>query len=262
VRRVTLSVAALALVLFGVGAAVALGGPSGGGQLPTIADEPPTLSIDDVTAGETNFDTDAVLTIALSGPSTKTVTVHWATADGTADSTDYLSDDGTATFPPGTTAVRIAVLIKGDGLDEPDETFFVDLSEAEGATIAKARGVVTISDDDPLRIFPVNAAVRASWRVHRAYTSVARLIVASAPAGASVEAHCQGKGCPFASRAAGRNLSTLFRGARLRPGSSVQVWIDAPGTIGRAFVYAMRRSEPPRATTLCLPGAATKPVRC
>ena len=97
-RRVTLSVAALALVLIGVGAAVALGGLSGGGQLLTIADEPPTLSIDDVTAGETNFDTDAVLTIALSGPSTKTVTVHWATADGTAE---LIADDqGPQDSPP------------------------------------------------------------------------------------------------------------------------------------------------------------------
>lgn len=259
-RRLTSVLAAL--VVLGAGAAVAAGGGPAPPQLPTIADDAPALSIEDVTTSETNFDTDAVLTVTLTRASTTTVTVHWATADGTADRTDYLVDSGTLTFAPGATSAHIAVLIKGDGLDEPNETFFVDLSQPAGATIAKGRGTVTILDDDPVLRFPVNAAVRASWRVHRTYTGVARLAVTRAPAGATVELHCAGRGCPFASRSAGRTLTRFFRGARLRPRSVVQVWVDAPGTIGKAFVYTIRSTKQPRLKTLCLPGPATKPVRC
>jgi hypothetical protein len=76
-------------------------------------------------------------------------TLHWATADGSADSTDYVQACGTLTFAPGVTSLRLPVGIKGDALDEPDETFFVDLSSPEHATIERGRATVTIVDDDP-----------------------------------------------------------------------------------------------------------------
>jgi hypothetical protein len=215
-----------------------------------------------VATHETNFDTDAVPTVTLTPASTETVTVHWATADGTADSTDYVADSGVLTFAPGMTTARVAVLIKGDALKEPDETIFVDLSNAENATISKARGVVTINDDDPALVFPLDATVRASWDVHRKYTRVARLVVTRAPDGATFEVLCAGRGCPFRDKQAGRNLTALFRGAKLRPGARIQLWIDAPGTIGKAFVYTIRASKVPRAKTLCLPPPGTKPAPC
>ena len=223
---------------------------------------PPALSIDDATASEANVDTDAPLTVSLIAPSNETVTVHYATADGTADSTDYVPDAGTLTFPPGTTTRTVAVLIKGDALNEPDETVYVDLSSPEHATIARARGTVTIVDDDPFRLVPVDATVRASWNVHRTYTSVRRLLVARAPAGATFEAHCRGKGCPFVAKESEREATALFQKARLRPGATVQLWIDAPGTIGKAFAFTIRARKRPRMKTLCLPALATKPSPC
>jgi Calx-beta domain len=223
---------------------------------------PPALSIDDVRTIETNVDTVAVSTVTLAAASPETVTVRYATVAGTADSTDYVPDAGTLTFPPGTTTVRVPVMIKGDALDEPDETFSVELAEAEHATIARARGVVTIVDSDTPRVFPVDAAVRASWNVHRAYTTVKRLLVARAPAGASIEAHCRGQGCPFAARQTDREATALFRNAKLRAGATVQLWVDAPGTIGKAFVYTIRSGKRPRARILCLPAVATKPSPC
>jgi Fe-S cluster biogenesis protein NfuA len=222
----------------------------------------PVLSIDDATGHETNFDTGAVLTVTLAPASAETVKVRYATADGTADYTDYVADSGTLTFPPGTTAARIPVGIKGDALDEPDETFFVDLSAPEHATITRARGVVTIVDDDPAPVRILDAAVATRWHVHRRYTRVTRLVVTEAPAGASIEVRCSGEGCPFERKRTGRKLTGLFAKAKLRPGATITVGVELPGLIGKVFEYRIRTSKLPRARVLCFPPAATKPSPC
>jgi hypothetical protein len=222
----------------------------------------PAISIDDVTAAETNVDIVAVLTATLAPASSETVTAHYATADGTADTTDYVADSGTLTFPPGTTSVRIPVLIKGDALDELDETLLIDLSSPEHAAIDRARGTVTIVDDDPAPVRILDAAVTARWSVHRRYTRVTRLVVARAPAAATIEAHCAGKGCPFKRKQTGPRVTGLFGTAKLRPGTTIQLWIDSPGMIGRVFEYTMRASKVPRVRTLCLQPTATRPSGC
>jgi len=43
----------------------------------------------------------------------------------------------------------VGITIVGDALDEPDETFFLELTAATGATIADGEGMATITDDDP-----------------------------------------------------------------------------------------------------------------
>lgn len=190
------------------------------------------------------------------------MSVHYATADGTADSTDYVADSGTLSFAPGTTMLNIPVLIKGDALDEPDETFFVDLSSPVHAAIARARGTVTIVDDDPARLRVLDAAVDARWSVHRRYTRVARLVVSRAPTGATVEVRCSGKGCPFTRKQAGLKLAGLFGSAKLRPSTTVDIRIALPGAIGKVFGYRVRAFKLPRARVLCLPPAAAKPAPC
>jgi hypothetical protein len=42
----------------------------------------------------------------------------------------------------------LSITTKGDNLDEPNETFFVNLSGATNATIADGQGVGTIVDND------------------------------------------------------------------------------------------------------------------
>ena len=140
--------------------------PAAAATIPPPRDPLPALSIEDVATHETNFDTVAVLEVTLSPPTDDTVTVHWATADGTADSTDYVPSTGTLTFGPRQTSARIVVPIKGDALDEPDETIFVDLSDANFATIERGRGTVTIVDDDPAPFRLLEAFVDARWSVH------------------------------------------------------------------------------------------------
>jgi hypothetical protein len=234
IRR--LAIAAVSVLALASGAAA---------TIPPSRDPVPALSIADATTHETNFDTIATMEVTLSTPSDDPVTVHWSTSDGTAGSTDYLSDSGTLTFPPRQTSARIGVMIKGDGLDEPDETVFVDLSGATFATIARARGTLTIVDDDPAPLRLLDAFVDARWSVHKAYTRVARFAIHK-PDDAVAKIRCRGEGCP------------LRVGAKLRPGAVVDVRIEAvyKPLIGRVYQYRIRAGKPPRFIALCLPPGA------
>jgi hypothetical protein len=225
--------------------------PRSAATLPPPRDPVPALSVEDVTTNETNFDTDAGLEVTLSSPTDDTVTVHWSTSDGTADSTDYVPSSGTLTFGPRQTSARIVVLIKGDALDEPAETFFVDLSAASFASIERGRGTVTIVDDDPAPFRLLDAFVDARWSVHKAYTRVTRFAI-DKPEGSVAKVRCRGRGCP------------LRVGARLRPGTLVDVRIEAPykPLIGRVYQYRIRAGKTPRLTALCLPPGKTAPEPC
>jgi hypothetical protein len=87
------------------------------------------------------------------------VTVDYSTAPGTATSgVDYVPASGTLTFLPGETTKTITVLVNGDTLDEPDETLFVNLSNASNATISVSQGTGTILDDDPAPAFSISNA--------------------------------------------------------------------------------------------------------
>jgi len=111
----------------------------------------PEISIDDVSLFEGNVGTTpATFTVSLSEPTTATVTVDFATADGTATlaDNDYQSNSGTLTFSPGDTTETITVLVNGDTAVEPDENFFVDLSDPQNGTIADGQGVGSVLNDD------------------------------------------------------------------------------------------------------------------
>jgi CSLREA domain-containing protein len=112
----------------------------------------PVLSIDDVTVTQGNSGTtSAVFTVGLSPASTQTVAVDYATADGTATTADgdYQPASGTLTFNPGDPPKTITVLVNGDPVFEPTETFFVNLGTAVNAAIAKGQGTGTIVNSNP-----------------------------------------------------------------------------------------------------------------
>ena len=117
----------------------------------TIVDDEPRISINEVTVMEGNTGTaSATFTATLDAAGTEPVTVAYATADGTATAGgDYQEASGTLTFAPGETSKTITVLVNGDRLGEPNETFFVNLSSPTNATIADGQGVGTILDDEP-----------------------------------------------------------------------------------------------------------------
>ncbi|MBI5761858.1 MAG: pre-peptidase C-terminal domain-containing protein, partial [Planctomycetales bacterium] len=114
-------------------------------------DAAPGISINDVSVAEGNSGTaNATFTVTLDRPSSQTITVQYATANGTATTPlDYNSIAATTlTFNPGTTSKTITVYVNGDVITESDETFFVDLTNPTIATIADSRGVGTIIDND------------------------------------------------------------------------------------------------------------------
>jgi hypothetical protein len=112
---------------------------------------PAKLSVGDATLVEGNEGTRyALVRVTLDAPSNKTVTVNYATANGTATAgSDYAAVSGKLTFAAGETARTVAVPVFGDRAFEPDETFVVNLSGAKGARIADGQGVVRIIDDEP-----------------------------------------------------------------------------------------------------------------
>ncbi|MAT99948.1 MAG: hypothetical protein CL608_22640 [Anaerolineaceae bacterium] len=120
----------------------------------TILDNDPLpgLSINDVTVteGDSGSQT-ASFGVTLSAPSSKTVQVSYATANGTAVvGADYTAVSGTLTFTPGQTSKTIPVTILNDAVAEETETFTISLSAPLNATLSTSQGIGTILDNDPL----------------------------------------------------------------------------------------------------------------
>ncbi|MFO0848284.1 MAG: Calx-beta domain-containing protein [Gemmataceae bacterium] len=117
-----------------------------------LNDDPyvPTVSVSPAGVSEGNAGTQLVtFVVSLSDATDQTVTVNYATANGTAAAgTDYRSAAGTVTFAPGETSKTVTVVVYGDRLPEPDETFVVNLSGATNAVVGGS-GVGTILDDEP-----------------------------------------------------------------------------------------------------------------
>jgi subtilisin-like proprotein convertase family protein len=94
----------------------------------------------------------ATFTAYLNAASNQTITVHYATADGTATSleNDYTSTSGTLTFAPGVTTQTFTVATTNNGAIEGNENFLVNLSSPAGASILQGQGVGTIMDVNTL----------------------------------------------------------------------------------------------------------------
>ncbi|HEX9941785.1 MAG TPA: Calx-beta domain-containing protein [Thermoanaerobaculia bacterium] len=109
------------------------------------------LGINNVELPEGNAGTTAfVFTVELSAASATPVTVNFSTRDATAQAgSDYIATSGTLTFAPGELTKQITVLVNGDTQAEEIEVFFVDLTNASGATIGDAEGLGRIFNDEP-----------------------------------------------------------------------------------------------------------------
>ena len=104
----------------------------------------PTISIAGG-SGTEGDDDDIDFTVTLDEAATDTVTVDYATSDGTADAgDDYTAKSGTLTFSAGQTSKRISVSIEDDIENESDETFTVTLSNASGADLGTSTATGTI----------------------------------------------------------------------------------------------------------------------
>src|SRR5689334_6803085 len=114
------------------------------------AQQSPSISVHDVVVVEGNSGTtQATFVVALSAASSQSVSCSFATANGTATAgSDYVATSGALTFAPGEVEKPVVVLVNGDTVDEAQETFFLDISNVQNATVNTSRGTGFIVDDD------------------------------------------------------------------------------------------------------------------
>ncbi len=115
----------------------------------------PILNIVDVTQiegdiGTTTFALNVSLTVAA-GAGGVNFTVN--TADGTTNPANAGSDyvaivNGSGSISQGNTSTTVNVTVNGDTTPEPNETFFVNISNITGANAGDVQGLGTISNDD------------------------------------------------------------------------------------------------------------------
>ena len=111
---------------------------------------PALISVADAEARE-GVDEAVAFPVTLNRAASGTVTVDYATADGSAVAgEDYRATSGTLTFAAGETEKTVSVPILDDGHDEGRETFLLRLSNAAGAHIADGEATGTIVNADPI----------------------------------------------------------------------------------------------------------------
>ena len=106
------------------------------------------LSVADAAASEKD-DSTIDFVVTLSPASDETVSVNYATSDGTATAgDDYTAKNGSLTFNAGETSKTIQVSIIDDTVDDDNETLTVTLSNASGAEISDGQATGAITDGD------------------------------------------------------------------------------------------------------------------
>lgn len=100
--------------------------------------------------GFETFDLERQIKVFRSGNLSQTMTVDYATADGTAIAgQDYTATNGTLNFAAGEVSKIITITTLDDTIVEADETFSLTLSNPSGGTIAPpATQILTIRNDD------------------------------------------------------------------------------------------------------------------
>ena len=122
---------------------------------PVAVETTPTVSISGG-SGKEGDDSSVSFTVTLDEAATGTVTVDYATSDGTADAgDDYTAKSGTLSFSAGQTSKTISIAISDDIENESDETFTVTLSNASGADIGTSAATGTIRNR---RVTPLTAS--------------------------------------------------------------------------------------------------------
>ena len=111
---------------------------------------PAGLSVADAEAEE-NTDQTIDFTVSLDRAASGTVTVDYATADGSATAgADYTAASGRLTFQAGERTKTVQVTLLDDTHDEGEETFTLKLSNASGAVIVDGEATGTIENHDPM----------------------------------------------------------------------------------------------------------------
>lgn len=104
----------------------------------------------------------ATITVVRLAGTNGAVTVHYATADGTAIAgSDYTATSGVLNFASGQTSQTFTVPILNDSLNEPIETLLLTLDSVTGGAVlsGQTNAALIITDDDPIYLYAGDAAV-------------------------------------------------------------------------------------------------------
>lgn len=164
----------------------------------TIVDDDQELRVTDVLVAEGDLGmTAARFVVTTSAPSSRTITLDFATAAGTAAAgSDFEPRQGTVVIAPGDTQATIDILVLGDQIVEIDETFVLHLANVVGARPTDPLGEATILDDDVAEMRVEDALVAEGdagassllFQVHLSRASSLPVSVAWATAGGTASA--------------------------------------------------------------------------
>ncbi|HZY42098.1 MAG TPA: Calx-beta domain-containing protein, partial [Anaerolineae bacterium] len=115
-----------------------------------VDDDQPKIQFSAATYAASESSSTALITVTLDQPAAITVTVHFATSDGTATAgSDYTLTSGTLTIIPGLSAATFSVPILDDAQFEAPEALNLTLSAPINATLgALTQATLSISDND------------------------------------------------------------------------------------------------------------------
>jgi uncharacterized repeat protein (TIGR01451 family) len=125
---------------------------------------PGTLDLSTATYSAGEAAGSVTITVNRTGGTDCSVTVQYATANGSATAgSDYTAAGGTLTFGPGVTSQTFAVPIIDDTLFEGNETFTVTISNPGGGAAlgATTSATVTVIDNDAAPTLAINNVTQA-----------------------------------------------------------------------------------------------------
>jgi predicted extracellular nuclease len=209
----------------------------------------PTLNINDVTQAEGNSGTTSFnFTVSLTSPAPAGgVTFNASTADGTTNPANAGSDYVALTNQPftitaGNTSTTVTVTVNGDTTIEPNETFFVNITNVTGAIAGDTQGLGTITNDDVVLTPIYNIQGSGSTSPLAGQSVSTSGIVTGIKAGSSGGFFLQdpsGDGNPNTSDGV-----FVFTGSTVPAGAVIGNSVQVTGTV-QEFVFSSDPNSPP-----------------
>lgn len=256
-------------------AGVTLGRAAATATIQDVPNPTPGVSVGNVTLNEPPAGTTApaTFTVSLTVPSTQTVTVTYATADGTAKAgTDYTATGGTLSFSPGQTSKTVSVPVIGGDAYEYDETFTLNLTGATNAVPDLATGTGTIKNvvpspavwiADTSVVKPASGTANAVFTLTLSNPSTLTTYVnwstANGTALAGVDYQAQGNSLSFPPGVTTGTISVPVFGDTFTEGNrTFLVNLQSPGTtvIGRGTATATIIDASPTSGTMTFPAVS------
>jgi hypothetical protein len=134
--------------------------PENNRQTLSIEAAPLTLTLGPDIAVTEGVSPTAEITVSLSAPVGRPITVDYLTVEGTAKAgRDFTAVAGTLTIPPGSIGGGVTVPIANDAFFEAEESFTLILTNTVGASLIRSNAVVTITSDDPRPLLRIGDAI-------------------------------------------------------------------------------------------------------